>query len=55
MTSRRDIVNGIYFARSGFGSVDEANKKDPSMKMEDVEQFFAKHTGCRENKAKWTK
>ena len=45
MTSRRDIVNGIYYARSGFGSVDEANKKDPSMKMEDVEQFFAKHTG----------
>ena len=36
------VYTCIYYARSGFGSLDEAKKKDPSMKMEDVEQFFAK-------------
>ena len=46
-------VYGIYYAGSGFGSLDEANKKDPSMKMEDVKQFCAKHTA--EEKRKGTK
>ena len=49
-TSRQEIVYGIYYARSGFGSLDAANKKDPSMKMEDVKQFCAKHTAAEKRK-----
>ena len=42
--------SGIYHARSGFGSLDEAKKKDPSMKMQDVKQFFAKHEEKRKRR-----
>ena len=47
MTSKQDIINDVYYDRAGFGSLkktlDEARKKDSSIRMEDVKQFFAKN------------
>ena len=47
MTSKQDIINDVYYDRAGFGSLkktlDAARKKDSSIRMEDVKQFFAKN------------
>ena len=47
--SKQKIINDIYFDRAGFGSrkttLEDAKKKDPTIKMADVEEFFKKE--CR--------
>ena len=52
MSSKPDITNGIYFDKSGFGSnnatLDDARKKDKSITMDDVNEFFRKK--CRTEK-----
>ena len=45
--SKQKIINDVYYDRAGFGSLkktlDEARKKDPSIRMDDVKQFFSKN------------
>ena len=47
MSSKPDITNDIYFDKSGFGSknatLDDARKKDKSIAMDDVNEFFRKN------------
>ena len=47
MSSKQDIINDIYFDKSGFGSkkatLDDARKKDKSITMDDVNEFFKKN------------
>ena len=47
MSSKQDVIHDVYYDRAGFGSLkktlDEARKKDPSIRMEDVKQFFSKN------------
>ena len=51
MSSKQDVIHDVYFDRAGFGSLkktlDEARKKDPSIRMEDVKQFFSKNVEQR--------
>ena len=46
MTSKQDIIANVYYDRSGFGSLkttlEDAKKKEPTIKMEYVKQFFSK-------------
>ena len=45
--NKQKIINDIYFDRAGFGSkaitLADAKKKDPTIKMSDVETFFKKN------------
>ena len=45
--SKQKIIADIYYDRSGFGSLkttlDDSRKKDPSIRMDDVRQFFRKN------------
>ena len=45
--SKQKIINDIYYDRAGFGSkkttLEDAKKKDPTIKMADVEEFFKKN------------
>ena len=45
--SKQKIINDVYYDRAGFGSLkktlDEARKKDSSIRMDDVKQFFSKN------------
>ena len=47
MSSRQDVISGIYYDRSGFGSrattLKDAREKDKSITKEDVEEFFRKN------------
>ena len=47
MSEKQNIINDIYFDRAGFGSkattLKDAKAKDPSIRMEDVEEFFRKN------------
>ena len=47
MSSKQDTIANVYYDRSGFGSLkttlEDSRKKDPSIKIEDVKQFFAKN------------
>ena len=47
MSDKQKIINDIYFDRSGFGSrkttLDDARKKDASITMDDVNEFFRKN------------
>ena len=47
MSSKQDIISKIYFDRSGFGSkqttLTDARKKDPTIKKDDVDEFFRKN------------
>ena len=44
--NKDDIINKIYFDRSGFGSVattyQDAKKKEPSITLNDVKEWFRK-------------
>ena len=46
-SEKQEIINDIYFDRAGYGSrkitLADAKKKDPSIKKEDVEEFFKKN------------
>ena len=45
-SEKQKIINDIYFDRAGFGSkavtLKDAREKDPSIKKEDVDEFFKK-------------
>ena len=47
MSEKQKIISDIYFDRAGYGSMkttlQDAKKKDPSIQMEDVKQFFSKN------------
>ena len=47
MSDKQNIKNDIYFDRSGYGSkkttLDDARKKDKSITMDDVNEFFRKN------------
>ena len=47
MSEKQKIINDIYFDRAGFGSkattLKDAKAKEPSIRMEDVEEFFRKN------------
>ena len=49
--SKQKIINDIYFDRAGFGSkattLKDARAKDPSIRMEDVDEFFRKNVEVR--------
>ena len=42
--SKQKIISDIYFDKAGYGSkkitLEDAKKKDPSIKISDVETFF---------------
>ena len=44
MTSKVDVLKNIYYDKSGYGSIkttyEDAKKKDKSIKMNDVKDFF---------------
>ena len=44
---KQKIIAEVYYDRSGFGSLkttlDDSRKKDPSIRMEDVKEFFRKN------------
>ena len=46
-SKKQQIIRDIYFDRSGYGSrkttLEDAKKKEPTIKKEDVEQFFRKN------------
>ena len=46
-SKKQQIISDIYFDRSGYGSrkttLEDAKKKEPTIKMSDVEQFFKKN------------
>ena len=45
--NKQKIISDIYFDTAGYGSrkttLEDAKKKEPTIKKEDVEQFFRKH------------
>ena len=45
--NKDDVIKNIYFDRSGFGSVSttykDANKKEPSITLNDVKEWFKKN------------
>ena len=47
MTSKQDIIEKVYYDKSGYGSkqrtLQESKKKDSSIKMSDIEEFFRKN------------
>ena len=47
MSSKQDIIEKIYFDRSGYGSkqttLRDAKEKDKTITMKDVEEFFRKN------------
>ena len=47
MSDKQKIINDIYFDRSGYGSkkttLDDARKKDKTITMDDVNEFFRKN------------
>ena len=46
MSDKQKIINDIFFDRSGYGSkkttLDDARKKDKTITMDDVNEFFRK-------------
>ena len=46
MSDKQKIISDIYFDKAGYGSrkttLEDAKKKEPTIKKEDVEQFFKK-------------
>ena len=46
MSDKQKIISDIYFDKAGYGSrkttLEDAKKKEPTVKKEDVEQFFRK-------------
>ena len=46
-SDKQKIINDVYYDKGGFGSkkktLDDAKKKDPTIKMADVEEFFKKN------------
>ena len=51
MSEKQKIINYIYFDRAGFGSkattLKDARAKGPSIRMEDVDEFFRKNVEVR--------
>ena len=47
MSEKQKIINDVYFDKAGFGSkrrtLDEARKKDKSITMDDINEFFRKN------------
>ena len=47
MSNKQKIISDIYFDKSGYSSkkntLDDAKKKDPTIKMSDVEEFFKRN------------
>ena len=47
MSDKQKIISDIYFDKAGYGSrkttLEDAKKKEPTIKKEDVEQFFRKN------------
>ena len=47
MSEKQKIISDIYFDRAGYGSLkttlQDARKKDSSIRLEDVKEFFAKN------------
>ena len=56
-SSKQKIINDIYFDRAGFGSkkttLEDAKKKDPTIKMTDVEEFFKKNVEVKKKPRGW--
>ena len=46
MSDKQKIISDIYFDKAGYGSrkttLEDAKEKEPTIKKEDVEQFFRK-------------
>ena len=46
-SKKQQIIRDIYFDKAGYGSrkttLEDAQKKEPTIKKEDVEQFFRKN------------
>ena len=44
MSEKEKVINDIHFDKAGFGSkqrtIDEARKKDKSITMSDINEFF---------------
>ena len=47
MSDKQKIISDIYFDKAGYGSrkttLEDAKKKEPTIKKEDVEQFLRKN------------
>ena len=47
MSDKQKIISDIYFDKAGYGSrkttLEDAKKKEPTIKKEDVENFFRKN------------
>ena len=56
-SSKQKIINDIYYDRAGFGSkkttLEDAKKKDPAIKMADVEEFFKKNVEVKKKAGGW--
>ena len=56
-SSKQKIINDIYYDRSGYGSkkttLEDAKKKDPTIKMTDVEEFFKKNVEVKKKPRGW--
>ena len=47
MSDKQKIISDIYFDKAGYGSrkttLEDAKKKEPTIKKEDIEHFFRKN------------
>jgi hypothetical protein len=47
MSNKNDVISKIYFDESGYGSIkttfEDAKKKDKTITIEDVKEFFEKN------------
>ena len=55
--SKQKIISEIYFDRAGYGSLkttlEDSKKKDSSITMDDVRQFFRKNVEIKRKDTKW--
>ena len=53
----QQIINDIHFDKSGSSSkkvaLEDARKKDPTIKMSDIEAFFNKNVEIKRKQTKW--
>ena len=54
MSNKNDVISKIYYDKSGYGSIkttfEDARKKDKTITMEDVKEFFDKNVEREKNK-----
>ena len=56
-SKKQHIISDIYFDKAGFGSkavtLADAKKKEPTIKMSDVETFFKRNVEIKRKQTKW--